>query len=97
MERASCSIKVSTNKTSTAFDFGAAPYRFKRIANGGTGDGSKDNWIAIYAPDQQQICALAIETSTPYCASYTSNVQGTVNVDYPIMSKGVTKPAANAT
>ena len=83
--------KVSANQTSTVFDFGASPYRFTRISSGGTGDGSKDNWITIYAPDQQQVCALAIDTTTAYCASYTGIVQGNVTVDFPMIAKGPDK------
>jgi len=83
--------KVSTNQYSTAFDFSIAPYRFTSISNGGTGDGSKDNWIAIYAPDQQQLCALSIDASTPYCASYTGIIKPAIRVDFPMMTRGVDK------
>lgn len=83
--------KVSNNQTSTVFDFGASPYKFTRISSGGTGDGSKDNWIAIFAPDQQQICALSIDTGAAYCAAYTGIVQGNVTVDFPMMTKGPDK------
>ncbi len=83
--------RVTSNQTETVFDFGAAPYRFTRISTGGTGDGSKDNWISVYAPDQQQICALSIDTRTAYCASYTGIVQGNLTIDYPLMTKGPDK------
>ena len=82
---------VSTNQLSTVFDFSAAPYRFTKLSNGGTGDGSKDNWITFYAPDQQQVCAFAIDTGTPYCASYTGIIQGNLTVDFPMITKGPDK------
>jgi len=78
-------LNVTNGRSSTAADYGKAPYRFRSISSGGTGEISGDNWISFFAPEEHQICALDLQASKTYCAAFAPSV----NVDYTTMSKGV--------
>ncbi|MFN7934921.1 MAG: hypothetical protein U0R19_16445 [Bryobacteraceae bacterium] len=73
---------TETRRTDTVADFSD---RFRSITNGGTGELSKDNWIAFYAPNERQICAadLSSQPVFPYCTSTTQTV------DFVTIAKGV--------
>lgn len=59
--------------------------RFRSIGSGGTGEMSKDGWVAFYAPSERQVCAadLRAQPVTPYCA------ETALAVDFVTMAKGV--------
>jgi hypothetical protein len=89
------SFSMITRKWSVVADYTG---RFASINNGSTGDTSKDNWVAFYAPQEQTTCALNLLTRRTYCHNY-----GTLgdpagdrltklpakDVDFPMISKGV--------
>lgn len=65
-------------------------HNFKSITHGGTGDTSKDNWIAFYSNDAQNVCALDLTKVKTYCANYATVDQLHFRgIDFPMMSKGV--------
>ena len=44
---------------------------FTNVRTGGTGDTSKDNWVAIWeAGGKAQVCAVDLTNVKSYCASY---------------------------
>jgi hypothetical protein len=59
--------------------------RFEKISSGGTGEITKDNWLSFFAPKENQVCALDLNTVKTYCGAIPQNV----GVDYTTMSKGV--------
>ena len=76
---------------STLVDYGKAPWKFREILRGGTGDTSKDNWVSFWAPDEQEICTLDIGQVKTYCADYSAT-QGRLayhDIDFTLVSKGV--------
>ena len=84
---------LRAGKTTTLVDYATDGHRFTgRLTAGGTGDLSKDNWLAVLSPDQKQICALDLGRVATYCGSYSTITGVPVGfVDYPLMSKGVDK------
>ncbi len=82
---------LATGKKTVLADFSKAPYRFSSITVGGTGEGSKDNWLPLSAPEQQQLCAYSVAARKAYCADLKSVPGGPFKVDFPTMSKGVDK------
>ena len=81
---------LRNRKTTTLVDYSRAPYGFNSITAGGTGDTSKDNWLAFWAPNQKQVCALDLSRVKTYCGSY-SDIGGVPFsfIDYTLVSKGV--------
>jgi uncharacterized protein (TIGR03437 family) len=77
--------------TSVLADFSVAPHNFSQISAGGTGEGSKDNWLPFYAAKQQRICAYSVAAAKAYCAGYDTISGGPYTIDYPTISKGVDK------
>ncbi|HEY1336661.1 MAG TPA: hypothetical protein VGF59_04090 [Bryobacteraceae bacterium] len=67
---------VSTRKSQPIFDYSRPPYGFTAIRDGSRNDASKDNWIAIFAPQQSAICALDIRARKTYCGSYDQKTVG---------------------
>lgn len=65
-------------------------HNFKSITMGGTGDTSKDNWVAFYSNDAQNVCALDLNKVKTYCANFaTADQLHFQTIDFPMMSKGV--------
>ena len=83
---------LSTNTTTTLVDY-AATGRFTVIKNGGTGDGSKDNWLPFFAPNEHNVCVIDLNTIRTYCADYNApGVAGAIPftfVDYSLTTRGV--------
>ena len=84
------SYNVETNRQTILVDYSRSPYHFSRITNGGTGDGSKDNWLAFVAPEQQTVCAYNLEQRRTYCSGY-GQLERNIQVDFPLIAKGVDK------
>jgi hypothetical protein len=63
--------------------------KFKSISAGGTGEGSKDNWLPFFAPSEEQVCAYSIEGGKVYCADLKAIPGGPYKVDFPTMARGV--------
>ena len=82
---------VRGNHNTVLVDYSKPPWQFREILRGGTGDTSKDNWIAFWAPDEQQLCALDLGQVKTYCTDYSAS-QGRLayrDVDFTLISKGV--------
>ncbi len=83
---------LSTNTTTTLVDY-AATGRFTVIKNGGTGDGSKDNWLSFFAPNEHNVCVIDLNTIRTFCADYNApGVAGAIPftfVDYSLTTRGV--------
>jgi hypothetical protein len=88
-------FSMITRKWSVVVDYTG---RFTSINNGGTGDTSKDNWVAFYAQQEQTACALNLLTRKTYCHRYGSlgdpagdklTKLAAKDVDFPMISKGV--------
>ena len=82
--------RLSVNRTDVVIDHAA------EIITGGTGDTSKDNWLAFYAPSKHEVCALDLLSKDTYCTNYkapevVSRVSMDANVDYVLMSKSIDK------
>lgn len=73
-----------------AFDGTGGKPLLTSIDNGGTGDTSGDDWIAVDAATQKIVCAVRLTDVAWKCFDYTaySETMGGTN-DYPIVSKGV--------
>ncbi len=81
---------LRTGRTTTIAEYAGAPYGFTSITSGGTGDSSKDNWFAFFAPAQKQVCALDLDRGRTFCASYGDLGAVPISfVDYPLITKGV--------
>jgi uncharacterized protein (TIGR03437 family) len=80
---------LQTRKTTVLADFSKAPYNFKAITSGGTGEGSKDNWLPFSAPAEQQVCAYSVDDNKAYCADLKSVSGGPYTIDFPTMARGV--------
>jgi hypothetical protein len=67
--------------------------RFTTIGGGGTGDTSKDNWLAFWAPTEHQVCITDLSTTATYCGDYLASAVvsrvGITFVDFVLSSKGV--------
>ncbi len=83
---------LSTNTTTTLVDY-AATGRFTAIKNGGTGDGSKDNWLSFFAPNEHNVCVIDLNTIRTFCADYNApGVAGAIPftfIDYSLTTRGV--------
>ena len=83
---------LSTNTTTTLVDYSATG-RFTAIKNGGTGDGSKDNWLSFFAPNEHNVCVIDLNSIKTYCADYNASaVAGAIPftfIDYSLTSRGV--------
>jgi len=81
---------LRTRRTTTLVDYSRSPHRITLIRNGGTGDTSRDNWIAFWAPNERQVCALDLVKVASYCASYASLPRLPIaTIDHVLISKGV--------
>ena len=87
---------LSTNTTVTVTDYSIptpTTKRFTAIQNGGTGDGSKDNWLSFFAPNEHNICVINLNANKTYCGEYNSAlVSGKIPIswiDYSMTTKGV--------
>ena len=71
-------------------DYSKDSHRFTRITRGGTTATSKDNWVSFFAPSEQYVCTIDLNTITTYCADY-SKAPGVPlgSIDYTVDSKGV--------
>lgn len=78
---------VGSGRTSTVANYSRNPLRFASIGNGGTGEMTRDNWLAFFARQERQICALDLNASATYCGAIPNGTE----VDFPTMSKGVDK------
>jgi len=63
---------VATGSSQVVIDYASATPRLTRILTGASSDTSKDNWIAFYAPNEQQVCALNVAEVKTYCGSYAN-------------------------
>lgn len=80
---------LRTHKAAVLVDYSRPPYSFNSIDTGGTGDSTRDNWIAFWAKDQRQICALDLNKIKTYCASYAQLPGPALQfIDFTLMSKG---------
>jgi len=83
---------LSTNTTTTIVNY-AATNRFSAIENGGTGDGSKDNWLSFFAPVEHNVCVIDLANVRTYCADYNSPaIAGAIPftwVDFSLTARGV--------
>jgi hypothetical protein len=81
---------LSTNTDRIVADYAG---RFSYINSGGSSDSSKDNWLSFWAPNEQNICAIDLNTARTFCADYTAaNPASRVGwsfIDYSLISKGV--------
>lgn len=81
---------LRTRRTTTLIDYATSGHGFSSIQSGGTGDGSKDNWISFWAPEQRQLCALDLNMVKTYCANYATLGAVPVSfVDFTLISRGV--------
>jgi uncharacterized protein (TIGR03437 family) len=81
---------LRSRKTTTLVDYSRAPFAFSSISAGGTGDTSKDNWLAFWVADQKQVCALDLSRVKTYCGSYASFGPVPFSfIDYTLVTKGV--------
>src|SRR5205085_5004820 len=84
---------LSTNTTTVIADYSTDGHGFTSIYQGGTGDMSKDNWMAFAAVTEHQVCSINLNTSQTYCADYTApnpgNLVGYSFIDFVNMAHGV--------
>jgi len=81
---------LSDGKESTVVDYAKDGHHFTSIKRGATTGSSSDNWIAFYAPNEQQICTLDLNNVQTYCADYNHGPKIPFGqVDYTMDSKGV--------
>ncbi len=80
---------VETGRSTTIADYSRPPYGFTKVTAGATGDTSKDNWAAFFAPKEQSICAVHLEGGETYCTSYAGIRGGPYTPDFSTISKGV--------
>lgn len=80
---------IQAHATTVLADFSQAPYNFTSITSGGTGEGSKDNWLPFSASPQQQVCAYSVDDNKAYCADLKTIPGGPYTVDFPTMARGV--------
>jgi len=83
---------LAKKKESKVVDYSRGGFHFTVIKRGGTTATSKDNWVSFFAPAEQHLCTLDLNTVTTYCADY-SKIPGPPlrSVDYVLDSKGVDK------
>ena len=67
---------VRTRRLTTLVDYSMPPYRFTLVKTGSRGDTSKDNWIAFYAPQESNVCALDLSAVKTYCTRYDASYGG---------------------
>jgi hypothetical protein len=85
-------FNLVTRTWSVVVDFNG---RFTSISNGGTGDISKDNWLAFVAEAEKMVCAIDLNSRGTYCRSYgdltaSANAWSRIEkVDFAMISKGV--------
>jgi hypothetical protein len=83
---------LRANTNAVLVDYSKIPqFHFHEIVRGGTGDGSKDNWISFWAPDEKQICAVDLASVKTYCADYSTSQRRLPygDIDFTLISKGV--------
>jgi hypothetical protein len=81
-------------KPTPLIDFGRDGHGFTNIRTGGTGDTSKDNWVAIWdAGGKAEVCAVELTNAKSFCASYASipgrSLVSNAFVDFANIAKGV--------
>jgi hypothetical protein len=84
--------RVSTGVKTKMLDYTNDSHQFTRIDTGGTGDITPDEWIAFWAINEHQVCAVDLVSLRTYCADYTSiqlgNHVGWNFIDYVLITKG---------
>jgi hypothetical protein len=84
---------ISSGKEAQLIDYSHTSQHFSSISSGGSADTSKDNWLAFWAGQEHQVCAVDLNTVRTYCADYmateaTSHI-GWDWLDHVMVSKGV--------
>ncbi|HTX34360.1 MAG TPA: hypothetical protein VME43_05035, partial [Bryobacteraceae bacterium] len=81
---------LSKKKETTLVDYSKDGHHFTAIKRGGTTATSKDNWVSFFAPNEQNVCTLDLNTKATYCADYSQISGGPLRpIDYVLDSKGV--------
>lgn len=81
---------LATRKSTVLMDYSRPPFGFTSLDTGGTGDSTRDNWIAFWAKDQREVCALDMNNIKSYCSSYAQLPGPALEfIDFTLMSKGV--------
>jgi hypothetical protein len=83
---------LSAESSTLLVDYSTDSHHFSSINMGGTGDLSKDNWLAFWADQEHQVCALNLARIITYCADYKAptpgNRVGWNFIDYALITKG---------
>jgi hypothetical protein len=84
--------QVSTRTKTTLIDYSRDSHHFSRIDTGGTGDISPDNWLAFWAQEEHQVCAVDMGQLRTYCTDYTAPQPASHvpwgSIDYILITKG---------
>lgn len=86
---------VQTQALSTFVDYSAPPFNFTRISSGSRGDVSRDNWMPLFAPNENMVCALDMANVRTYCGKYDRTYHGITLGDLAVGNPGaiITKGA----
>ena len=84
---------LSTSANQVVADYSLPPWGFASISTGGSSDTTKDNWMAFWAADKHQVCAVDLNLVKTYCADYTAQHAdsrvGWSFIDFVMVTKGV--------
>ena len=81
---------LSNGHETTLVNYAKDGHKFSSVTRGGTTATSKDNWVSFFAPKEQYVCTLDLNTVHTYCADYSKAAGVPFGpVDYVLDAKGI--------